>query len=130
VVCRSRLKSVLKAIRREMLSVCSVSFDRKERWEIGLSLARSSLSGLYFFRRGMTYESLNCLGKTPVRRDRLTMHVIVGRSLGRHCLRVDVGIGSRSENVLDRITEIRVSGSSVETGVKAVRLVESEVKYW
>jgi len=27
---------------------------------------------LYFFRRGMTKESLNCTGKTPVFKDRLT----------------------------------------------------------
>ena len=49
----------------------------------------------------MTEESLNCLGKTPVLRERLTMSVKVGRSIGRHCLRIDVGMGSRSQKVLD-----------------------------
>jgi len=44
---------------------------------------------------------LNCLGKIPVVRERLTMSVIVGRSKGRHCFRIDVGVGSRSQKVLD-----------------------------
>ena len=47
----------------------------------------------------MTEESLNCLGKTPELRERLTMLAMVGRSIGRHCLRIDVGIGSRSQKV-------------------------------
>ena len=49
----------------------------------------------------MTEESLNCLGKTPELKDKLTMLVMVGRSAGRHCLRREVGIGSRSQKVLD-----------------------------
>jgi len=53
------------------------------------------------FRRGMTEESLNCLGKTPQLKDRLTMLVMVGRSAGRHSFIREVGIGSRSQNVLD-----------------------------
>jgi len=64
-------------------------------------LDKSSLSRLYFFRRGMTEESLNCLGKIPVVRERLILSVIVGRSIGRHCFRIDVGIGSRSQKVLN-----------------------------
>jgi len=56
------------------------------------------------FRIGMTEESLHCLGKIPVVRDRLRMSVIVGRSIGRHCFRIDVGMGSRSQKVL--MTEI------------------------
>ena len=59
------------------------------------------MSRLYFFRRGTTKESLNCLGKTPERREKLTMLVMVGRSIGRHCLSIDVGIGSRSQKVLE-----------------------------
>jgi hypothetical protein len=69
----------------------------------------------------MTEESLNCLGKTPVLRERLTMSVIVGRSIGRHCLRIDVGMGSRSQKVLDdRLMSLE--SSSLEAGVKTVRL--------
>jgi len=29
------------------------------------------------------------------------MSVIVGRSIGKHCFKIDVGIGSRSQKVLD-----------------------------
>jgi len=64
-------------------------------------LDKSSLSRLYFFIRGMTEESLNCLGKMPVVREWLIMSVIDGRSIGRHCFRIDVGIGSRSQKLLD-----------------------------
>ena len=35
----------------------------------------------------MTEESLNCLGKTPELKDKLTMLVMVGRSAGRHFFR-------------------------------------------
>jgi len=71
---------------RRCLTTRSVSFDRKERWEIGLQSDRSSLSRVYVFRRGMPGDSLNCLGKTPVLREKLTMSVIMGKSIGRHCL--------------------------------------------
>jgi len=64
-------------------------------------LDKSSISRLYLFRRGMTEESLNCLGKIPVVRERLTMSVILGRSIARHYFRIDVGMGSRSQKVLD-----------------------------
>jgi len=47
----------------------------------------------------MTEECLNCLGKIPAVRERLTMSVIVGRSTGKHCFRIDVGMGSRSQSV-------------------------------
>jgi len=49
----------------------------------------------------MTKKSMNCLGKIPVVRERQTMSVIVGRSIGRHCFRINVGLGSRSQKVLD-----------------------------
>jgi len=49
----------------------------------------------------MTEERLNCLGKIPVVRGGLIMSVIVGRGIGRHCFRIDVGIGSRLQKVLD-----------------------------
>jgi len=51
---------------------------------------------LYFFRRGLTEESLNCLGKTPELKDRLTLLVMIGRSAGRYCFRREVDIGKRS----------------------------------
>ena len=69
----------------------------------------------------MTEESLNCLGKTPVNRERLTMLVMVGRSVGRHCLRMDVGNGSRSQKELDE-EEMILGISSPLTGLKKVRL--------
>jgi len=49
----------------------------------------------------MTEASLNCSGKTPVLKKRLTMFIIVGRSAGKHCFRIEVGIGSRSQKELD-----------------------------
>jgi len=64
-------------------------------------LDSSSLSRLYFFRRGMTEQSMNCLGKTPELKDRLTMFVMVGRIAGRNCFKREVGIRSRSQRVLD-----------------------------
>jgi len=49
----------------------------------------------------MTEESLNCLGKIPAVREMLIMLVILGRSIGRLWFRIDVGIGSRSQKLLD-----------------------------
>jgi len=49
----------------------------------------------------MTEQSLNCLGKTPELKDKSTMLVMVGRSAGRSYFRREVGIGSRSQKVLD-----------------------------
>ena len=49
----------------------------------------------------MTEQSLNCSGKTPEIKDRLTMLVKVGRSAGRQCFRRAVGIGSKSQKVFD-----------------------------
>jgi len=56
---------------------------------------------IYFLRRGMTKQDLNRSGKVTETRERFTMLVKVGRSADRHCLRRDVGIGSRSEKELD-----------------------------
>jgi len=62
------------------------------------------------------------LGKTPELKDRLTMLVMVGRSAGRSCFRREVGIGSRSQKVLDyRDTSLTISSSVA--GVKKVRSV-------
>jgi len=55
-------------------------------------------------------------------RERLIMSVIVGRSTGRHCFRIDVGIGSRSQKVLDDCMRYEFREFSLETGVKSVRL--------
>jgi len=70
----------------------------------------------------MTEASLNCSGKTPVLKDRLTMFVIAGRSAGRHCFRIEVGIGSRSQKDLDD-WEMSLLISSLVAGLKKVRLV-------
>jgi len=89
----------------------------------------SSLSRFYFFRRGMTEQSLNCLGKTPELKDRLTMLVMVGRSACRQCFRREVGIGPRSQNVFDYWDRsLRISSSVA--GLKKVRSVLTpSVKY-
>jgi len=65
---------------------------------------------------------LNCSGKTPVLKEWLTMFVIVGRSAGRHCFRIDVGIGSRSQKELDDF-EMSLLISSLVAGLKKVRLI-------
>jgi hypothetical protein len=51
----------------------------------------------------MTEQSLNCLGRTPEPKYRLTMLVMVGGSAGRQCFRRAVGMGSGSHNVLGEI---------------------------
>jgi len=70
----------------------------------------------------MSEESLNCSGKTPVLKDRLTIFVIVGRNAGRHCFRIEVGIGSRSQKELYDCEMILLI-SSLVAGIKQVRLV-------
>ena len=46
-------------------------------------------------------QFLNWSGKTPVDRGRLMMLVMVGRRTDLHCLRSDVGMGSKSDEVSD-----------------------------
>jgi len=70
----------------------------------------------------MTEGSLNGSGKTPVLKDRLTVFVIVFRSAGRHCLRIEVCIGSKSQKELDDCEMILLI-SSIVAGLKQVRLV-------
>mgnify|MGYP003406490484 FL=1 len=80
---------------------------------------RLSLSTLGFLRWGWTEQLLNWSGKTPVEIDRLIILVSVGRRIWEHCLRSEVGIGSKSQ---------LVSGDwerSLETS-SAVTLVKDE----
>jgi len=42
---------------------------------------------IVFFQKRNDSECLNCLGKTPELKDRMTMMVMVGRIVGRHCFR-------------------------------------------
>jgi len=46
----------------------------------------------------MTEYSLDC---SPELKDKLIMLVMVGRNAGSHCFRRKLGIGSRSQKVLD-----------------------------
>jgi len=96
-----------------------ISLDRNDKEEIGLQLERLSLSRLHFFKRGTTEESLNCLEKTPELKDRLFM---MGRSACKHCFRMEVGIGSRSQKVLDDC-EMSLQISSLVAGLRRVKLV-------
>jgi len=70
----------------------------------------------------MTEESLNCSGKTPVLKDRLTIFVIEGICAGRHYFRIEVDIGSRSQKELDDC-EMILLNSFLEAGLKQARLV-------
>jgi len=49
-----------------------------------------------FFRSGEIIECLNVAGNMPDESDKLIIFAIVGARTGRHCLRMEVGIGSRS----------------------------------
>ena len=102
----SRLKRIELIIGREVLSETKFDYSLskfRQKWQ---TRNRSVIGQIFFiqivfFRREMTGESLNCLGKTPELKDKLTMLVMVGRSTGRYCFRREVGIGSRSQKVLD-----------------------------
>ena len=52
-----------------------------------------SLSRDGFLRSGVTRDCLNCMGKVPVGRERLTMIVIIGRKVAETSFRRNVGIG-------------------------------------
>jgi len=52
--------------------------------------------------------------------ERLMLYVMVGKSAGKHCLRRDVGRGSRE--LLEELRMIADTSSSV-TGLKKLRLV-------
>ena len=70
----------------------------------------------------MTDEDLNLSGKTPVSSERLMMCVMVGNSACKHCLRRDVGRGSRSQKLLEELRMIFDTSSSV-TGLKKLRQI-------
>jgi len=53
--------------------------------------------------------------KVPEARERSMMLVKVSRSADRHCLRRDVGMGSRSEKELDDLEMIKLNKVNVET---------------
>jgi len=73
------------------------------------------------FRRGLTEQVLNWSWKTSVLRDMFIMVVKVGKSADEHCLRRQVGMGSRSQNVLDGWELI--FNTSLVTWDKTMRLV-------
>jgi len=54
-----------------------------------------------FQKRNDREELIELFRKNSSGERRLTMSVIVGRSKGRHCFRIDVGMGSRSQKLLD-----------------------------
>ena len=56
---------------------------------------------IIFLQKRNDGRKLELFGKDTRIRERLTMLVMVGRSIGRHCLSIDVGIGSRSQKVFD-----------------------------
>lgn len=65
-----------------------------------------------FLRRGETIECLKDDGKLPEDSERLTIRVMVGRRTGRHFLRSQVGIGSRSHCLFgDIFMSLRISTS-------------------
>ena len=50
----------------------------------------------------MTEDSLNCLGTTPECKERFMILVMVGRSVGTHCLRIDVDQDHRRYSMTER----------------------------
>jgi len=70
----------------------------------------------------MTEQALNWSGKIPVLRGMFFMVVEVGKYADKHCLRREVGMRSRSQNMLDD-WEMIFDTSSLVTWEKTVRLV-------
>jgi len=79
---------------KHCLTTRSVNFDRKKVGDRSI-IGQILFVKIILFREGMTEDSLNCLGKIPVERKRLTMSFTVGRSIGRHWFKIDAGTGSR-----------------------------------
>jgi len=62
--------------------ICPEKVSCESKITCGVFRRYSGIEGykkIVLFRRGMTEESLNCIGKIPVVRERLTMSVIVDR---------------------------------------------------
>ena len=86
-----------------------------ERLETGQHFFRSFGSRLFFFRKGRTTVVLNAVGKEPVRKDVLTMSVIVGSRYGRQSEKGDTGMVSSSRDLKD--IDFKVFDTSIsETG--------------
>jgi hypothetical protein len=82
---------------------------------------RSSLSRFGFLRSGVTSEFLNVDGNMPVERDKLIIFVIVGIRTEEHCLRREVGNGSRLHCLFGKDCRSLDISSSV-AGVKQGKL--------
>jgi len=58
-------------------------------------------------------EYLKLSGKVPEERDRLIMFVMTGERTCKHFFKIDVGIGSRSQNLSGDDIMVLVTSSSV-----------------
>ena len=73
----------------------------------------SSRDGL--LRSGVTRDCLNCMGKVPVDRERLTMVVIIERIVAETSFTRNVRIGSRSHCLLGKACK-SLAISSIDAG--------------
>ena len=66
----------------------------KDKFDTGLKFFILFVSSPGFFKSGVTVACLNCGGTIPVEREALTINVINETRSSRHCLVMEVGIGS------------------------------------
>ena len=66
-------------------------------------------------RSGVTRDCLNCMGKVPVDRERLTMVVIIERIVAETSFRRNVRIGSSTHCLLGEACKI-LAISSIDAG--------------
>ena len=81
-------------------TMCSISLDKKERFETCRKFFKISQSSMAFFRSGKTKALFNSGEKSANSREVLTTSVSTGVSSCRQSLRMDGGIGSREHDLL------------------------------
>ena len=77
------------------------------------SVLKSSQFKLGFLVHGFTVAVLSSSAKRPVLNVMFTMSTTTGIITGRHLVRIAVGSGSREQEALDDVRNLRVISSSV-----------------
>ena len=75
----------------------SLTFDSAFKFEIGLKFLNCKKSASGFLSRGDNTADFKHLGMQPSRRERLTMLVTVGSNRSVHCLMIEDGNGSKTQ---------------------------------
>ena len=104
----------------------SIIFDSALKLEIGLKFLNCEKSASGFLNRGDNTADFKHVGMQPSRRERLMMLAIVGSNRSIHCLIIEDGNGSKTQDFENSVAVSSLMSSSF-ISVKVENLVEDIV---